>query len=47
MGASLPFTMMNEQHGLSFMNWNLRYATAPYAFSKASQKTFSSIPEAV
>ena len=32
---------------LSFMNWNLRYATAPYAFSKESQKTFSSIPEIV
>ena len=41
-GASLFFAMTKEQHGLSFMNWNLRYATAPDAFSEASQKTCSS-----
>ena len=45
-GASLFFAMMKEQCGLSFMNWDLRYATASDAFSEASQKTCSSISEA-
>ena len=34
-GASLFFAMMKEQCGFSFMNWNLRYATTPYALSEA------------
>ena len=46
-GASQFFAMMKEQYSLSLVNWNLRYATAPYVFSEASQNTCSSIPEAL
>ena len=39
--------MTKEQYGFSFMNWNLGNATAPDDFCEASQKTFSSISEAL